>query len=88
MDALLKVPFIYIYIYIIITLQLHGDLMDSFNLQSLRDHSQVCSAGRGEESIKEVMDILHVIKKGGFMKTLQKYYMQLEAKKEIIFSIL
>lgn len=82
MDALLKVPFMYIHI--IIKLQLHENLMDSFNLQRLRHHSLRLLEKKAIGSIKEIVDILHVIKKGDFMKTLEKYYMQLEAKKEIV----
>jgi len=74
------------YICIIITLQLHGDLIDSFNLQRMWHHSKICSAPSLKKivSINEIVDILRVMKKGDFMKTVEKYYMQLEAKKEII----
>ena len=89
MDALLKVPFMYIYI--IITLQLHGDLTDNFNLQRLRHNFQVCSASplkkrKASGSINEIVDIAHAVKKSGIMKALEKYYMQLETNKEILMT--
>jgi hypothetical protein len=60
--------------------------MESFNLQRLWHHSQVCSAPSllKKSSIIKIVDILHVIKNGDFMNTLEKYYIQLKAKKEII----
>lgn len=84
MDALLKY---HLFTYIIVKLHFHGDLMNSFNLQRRRHNSQVCFAPSWNEqgiwSINEILDILHAIQIGDFMKTLEKYYMQLEAKKEI-----
>jgi len=39
---------------------------------------------KGIGFINEIVDIVHVIKKADFMKTLEKYYMQVEAKKEVM----
>jgi hypothetical protein len=84
MDALLKY---HLSTYMIVKLYLRGDLINSFNLQRMRHNSQVCSAPSWNKqaiwSINEIVDILHAIQKGDFVKTLEKYYMQLEAKKEI-----
>lgn len=47
--------------------------MDRFNLQRLRHNSQVRSAPSLKKtigSINEIVDIVHVIRKGDFMKTL------------------